>query len=761
MAQRGEGQLAAADLPPARQTTLNSGFVRRVADGIRYAVAGVTPSTWMGPSQPLPPQAQEVQGRQFDYPVGYNLRIDPRAEDERGISFHELRALADGYDLLRLVIETRKDQIERIGWNIKARQKPGGKQVANAGADSRIEKIEAALQFPDGFNDFATWLRILLEELLVIDAPCIYRRKNRAGDPLFEVISGDTIKRIIDDSGRTPLPPSPAYQQILKGIPAADYTTDQMLYLPRNPRANRVLGFSPVEQIVMTVNIGLRKQVSTLAYWTEGSMPDALIGVPETWGPEQMNQWQGYWDSMLAGNLDERRKTRFIPGAMKILPTKQIDLKDEFDEWLARIVCYAFSISPTAFTKQVNRATAETAKQAAAEEGLAPLLGWVKRLMDRILAQDFGAADLEFSWQTESEQDPLQQAQIDKILVGGGIMTINEVRSNRGLDPVQDGDSLIVETAQGGVLLRDIVNPPEPADAAEVIPPPPMAVDSQDNGVKPSQSAKKPTATEKVEKLAGTERKPLKATRPSTVRARGGIAKAVNAFFDKHRDKVANRVATSYAARLGKRDDDGGEPDDVIGDTADIPWKDLLVPVNEVLAAFLKKSGAEALIQVGVSDQGITDQVNEDAVNWARQRSAELIGKRYDAGKLIDNPNPEHAISETTRDGLRSLVKTAKEQGWSNDKLANEIRTSALFSPERARLIARTETAMADSAGNMIAWKNSGVVIGKRWLLSSNHDVDDLCNDNAEEGVIPLEGPFPTGTRHPHSILIVAALLPR
>jgi hypothetical protein len=52
--------------------------------------------------------------------------------------------------------------------------------------------------------------------------------------------------------------------------------------------------------------------------------------------------------------------------------------------WLARIVCYAFSLPPTAFTRQVNRATAETSQEAALDEGQAPLQNWVKRLVDHV-----------------------------------------------------------------------------------------------------------------------------------------------------------------------------------------------------------------------------------------------------------------------------------------------------------------------------------------------------------------------------------------
>jgi len=36
--------------------------------------------------------------------------------------FEDLRALAETYDLLRLVIETRKDQVERMSWGLRPRR---------------------------------------------------------------------------------------------------------------------------------------------------------------------------------------------------------------------------------------------------------------------------------------------------------------------------------------------------------------------------------------------------------------------------------------------------------------------------------------------------------------------------------------------------------------------------------------------------------------------------------------------------------------
>ena len=236
---------------------------------------------------------------------------------------------------------------------------------------------------------------MLLEDLLVIDAPALYKRRTRGGALYaLEVLDGATIKRLIDDWGRTPLPPAPAYQQILKGVPAVDYGADELIYAPRNPRVHKAYGFSPVEQVQMSVNIALRRQIYQLQYYTEGNVPEALIGVPENWNPDQIRQFQAYWDSLNAGDTAERRHAKFVPGgvAKTFVPVREPAMKDAFDEWLARVVCYVFSVPPSAFTGQVNRATADTAQDVALSEGMAPLQRWVKHLIDRVHRRGFRIA---------------------------------------------------------------------------------------------------------------------------------------------------------------------------------------------------------------------------------------------------------------------------------------------------------------------------------------------------------------------------------
>ncbi len=249
----------------------------------------------------------------------------------------------------------------------------------------------------------------------------------------------------------------PAYQQVLKGLPAVNYAARDIIYRPRNVRAHRVYGYSPVQQILMTVNIALRRQLWQLDYYAEGSIPDALIGVPQGWTPDQIKQFQDYWDQEFAGDLARRRRAKFVPGeaAARVHQTKEPEQKNDFDEWLARIVCFAFSVPPQWAVKAMNRATADNQSAQAEEEGLEPTKEWVKDLVDELLAEEFGSPDLELAWRDEDNDEKTEQAQFEaRVKIGAA--TLNELRDSLGLDPFDTpaADRPMVLTATGYVPIE-------------------------------------------------------------------------------------------------------------------------------------------------------------------------------------------------------------------------------------------------------------------------------------------------------------------
>ena len=173
---------------------------------------------------------------------------------------------------------------------------------------------------------------------------------------------------------------------------------------------------SPVEQITLTVNIALRRDASTLDYYRAGSSPDAFATLPKEWTADQIRSFQDYFDALMSGNLARRRQTKFMPADFKLIEARQPPLKDQYDEWLARIICYAFSVPVSPFVSQVNRATSETLRQQATQEGLVPLKAWLKNALDHVIQECMNEPGLEFVWVGDDAIDPLEQAQTLQIL---------------------------------------------------------------------------------------------------------------------------------------------------------------------------------------------------------------------------------------------------------------------------------------------------------------------------------------------------------
>lgn len=413
-------------------------------------------TTWnhgsFSPGMPLLP-AQEEPVRAYDFPVGINLQWTPRVPEAFG--FPSLRSFAN-VELVRLAIETRKDQIERMDWRVK---KIGAKRT-----DPTDPAIVAATKFlrkPDQRTHFAVWLRKLVEDLLVLDAPALEIRKTRAGKLYgLDVIDGSTIKLLVDPDGRTPIAPEPAYQQIIKGRIWTTLTTEEMIYAPRNVRPGHFYGFGPVEQIIVTINTLLQRQASQLAHFSASNIPAGILNAPDGWTPEQIKQYQDLMDAVLTGNVANRAKLMMAPSGSKYQSFKDAPIKDDFDEWLARIVAFAFSLPPTPFVKQVNRDTSQADQERALQEGLSPLLNWAKRLMDDVIQDLLGFHDLEFTWETPADIDPETQSKIDDMDLSNGTRTLNEVRDARGLDPYPNAlaSTPLMKTANGYVPIDAYLN---------------------------------------------------------------------------------------------------------------------------------------------------------------------------------------------------------------------------------------------------------------------------------------------------------------
>lgn len=714
------------------------GLVARTVAALRYAWNGQRPTDWFGPGQALPDQAPiEVRGRAFDYPAFVNINYRPRNTERVG--FDKLKALAATCEPLKLVMARQRDLVRSLEWTVKPRKRVG--LTSAKPDDAAIGAIMDKLERPDGEHDWAQWIGAVLDQMFVIDAVSIYGRPTLGGDlHALELIDGATITPLIDAGGRRPAAPDAAYKQVLKGLSATHYTADELIYFPETYRVDHIYGWSRVEQIIETAEMTIERMKSQKGYFTEGNTGDGFFTAPPNWTPEQVSSFERSWNSVMHGEggrrTADRRQVPWAPNGTEFKPTT-VGLSDPlFDEWLIRLVCFTFGVAPTAFLKQqgLGHGSATTEQAAAEEGGSAPVMDYVRRLMNRIIADWFKRPDLEFVHSDDREFDPAVAAEIDDKRLRNGSRTIDEVRDRNGEPPLPGGVGAkpLIYTAGGAELLETVLDPPEPPPALAPALPGPTDPAHQDDD----------EALGKAASPAGEAK----------------LARALRAYLNAKAIETA-RVITGELGLVKAASDDPFVRIDGAFEAVDWTWSDLPARVEPLIAGIAAKAGTSAVSELGLFDKATLAKVTERATAWAKDRAAEMVGRKWVAGELVDNPDAAWSIAGTTRTQLRTLVENAMERGDSNADLAKEIRGATAFSKDRADTIARTESAIADTQGAIQGWRESGLVAGKQWLTAP-----DCCDECQElDGlIVALDEDFPDGDAplHPNCRCAVTPVLP-
>jgi hypothetical protein len=698
----------------------------RVAQAARYAVHGTAPDGWFGPGVPLTPQAPpEVRGRQFDYPFYTNMNYTPRSTEVVG--FAALKQLAR-YPIVQMLIQRQIDKITALEWQVKSRK---GEEVND---DAGMKAITSFLHSPDRVHDWGQWIAAVLDQKLVIDAVTIYGAPTRNGSLYaLQIMDGAQFKPLVDLGGRTPVAPLPAYQQIIKGLPAVDYNAAELVYFPQRFRADKIYGYSQLEQARDLVDMGISRLRSQKGYFDHGNVGDGYFTTPTGWTPEAILGLEAKWNSWMQGDVALRRAAPIMPDGTNWHPTKVDLLDDHFDEWLIRLLCFPFGVSPQPFMKQtgMGKGSASSEHEAAEEGGVAPLMQYVTRLMSRLIAQFFNRPDLEFAFADDREFDPKTAAEIDDINIKNGTRTINEARDARGERPIDGGDVAMIYLTNGPMLVADAANPPDPEESIALV------------AATAAASAPPPAAPPEPKALPAPKAAMAKA---ADAMARNHLAIVMASYLKAKGAEIADALAPQLGKAAGPASEDYSGRVQESFDSIDWSWDDLPELTSPIIAGVAVAAGANSVSELGLFDADTLKRVSARATAFAQDRAAEMVGMKYVDGALVANPDAQWVISDTTRDMLRKAVTKAMDEGQSNQQLSKTIRENDAFSKTRADTIARTETGMADVRGAAAGWIESGVVGGAEF--NANPECCEECQgvdgDIVEfDGLEDLELPHP------------------
>jgi hypothetical protein len=766
-------------------------FLKSIADAVSPVfrpagniISGISPGDWASPQNPIRVVTQRGVGiRTWDFTPGINLQFTPRGD--QAVSFQQLYRVSNSFDLCRLMIETRKDQVVNRAWQIRVKKRPGEKNadhLARAVADPDVEMLTALLLKPDGVHTLDLWIRMWLEQLLTFDAPCIYPMKSVLGSVImpapgiaggFRIVAGQTITPLLDQQGFRPMPPDPAFQQVILGSPtstlmqaladpdAKKFTADQLIYSPRNPRVDSRWGFGPVEQIITTLQIAANRQQSLKDYYVSGNVPEGLLSMPESWTMNQIRDFQTWFDSMLAGNLARKRRMIMIPATERGAQfSKEKLLTDGTDDYLVRVVAFAFSVTPQNLIKQVNRGTAKESTDVAQIEGLEPVLKHIENVLNEVIQIARPGTKCEFAYQDEREMDPVKQAQVDEIYINTGTYSRNEIRVARGDDqrPEPGASALTVTSTSGVSALDDAVT--AGANSAAQAGQDPEGGDDPNGGRGGPGGGSGGSRAGKLFKRAALKIKAGDLTTRARDARRDGI-RVLQRFLKAQSLRVAADVRAEYSKAQKLRKAEGDEGDTTERDTARalailaaIQWQypDLFAALKPYLQTAAEEGAKTGAYQLAANAGSSLTEILETAVARARDaaadRAAQLVGMDLgDDGTLAVSADPFWAMSTTAQTDVLASIRQAITEDWTPAQLEAVVQAATVFSDDHAEMIGDNEVVRQSAGGHLIAWLVDKQILEHRWDVVAG--CCSVCLGFHDQGSVPVGHEFAPGITAP------------
>src|SRR5271166_2705997 len=341
--------------------------------------------------------------------------------------------------IARKAINTIKDRVAGMRWRIQPRQ---GRVLGDLpNVDERIALLTENFEQPNPEDSFRSMIEQVLEDVLVGGFGAI--ELDLSGDaqrPLvLWPVDGASIRIRTDWDGN---PTSPHYVQGTgQFMPNAEITLadEELSYIRLNPRTHTPFGLGKLEVAFETIYefLGAHRYAARLASNTVVQYALWLQNLT----PQHHERLIRWWQDEIEGTgkvpiLSAESK----PEVLRFGGGTDADLRLQWQEFLLRVVADAFDLPPfyLGVERDVNRSTAEEYNDLAFRQAIVPTARLLAESLTRdAIAKKLGWNDLEFVFAELDTTDPLEEVQIQQILLQNGVLTVNEVRRMRGLGEME------------------------------------------------------------------------------------------------------------------------------------------------------------------------------------------------------------------------------------------------------------------------------------------------------------------------------------
>ncbi len=471
-------------------------------------------------------------------------------------------------------------------------------------------------------------------------------------------------------------------------------------------------GVGEIQGLMEIIRSDLFSKKWNTKFFNNNATPRGVLTSEDDLMGKDRDEIRERWEKQYGG-LDNAHKVAILANGLKYQTISPTHRDMEFKEMrtMSRddvLMTLGVPKSVMAVSDDVNRSNAETGVYVFLSQTVEPMFRrWADKL-NHSLVSDFDMG----LYLTYKDPTPEDEAALDDHFVKSlnSWMTVNEIRDERGLDPVEGGD--VIYQGLGQMPLGESF---EPID--------------DDGGEKSIVALKASTMkTKKDKKLAKIYKKALKGNKK--LRIMEDIYKSIFAdvkkqfvaksFSDKQKDQIwkmfdvrlrrweeyweyiQGKMFDAQRKRIVSQLKDSGIGKSKSGETDFVDWakedKEFAKKAKPVILEVVKESGEYGMNLVGVFGFDTSDE-----------KAAEWIDKK--AMKFAKD------VNKTTKTKLKKELADGLLEGEGIGQLAkrvNSVMKGRISSS--AQTIARTEVLSASNAGTIFGYEQTDLVAKKEWL---------------------------------------------
>lgn len=397
--------------------------------------------------------------------------------------FDMMKTMVDQTPVLSSVILTRQRQIKRFCRVQESGRGPGFAIRAKDPAAKLGKEELKSIQLLEGFftncgwessprqrmrlkrDNFSGFMAKTIRDSLIMDSSPIeteWKNDRRLGLDGFYAVDGSTIRLCTEEGYRGD--DEIFALQVVQGNLRAAYTYDDLIYVPRNPRTDVMVGgygMSETELLVKVVTGFLNAMTYNLKFFDDNTIPKGLLHLSGDYGESDLNSFRRYWNAMVKGVNNA--------WTLPVMVSKNSESKASFEKFgvdvneimfakwmtfLTSIICAVYGIAPdeinfesfTSGTSSLSGSDTEEKLINSKDKGLRPLLSHFEDVLSDYVVSEFSDKYV-FRWTGLDELTP-EQAWVEEV----ALSTLNESRKTRGMEEVDWGDAPLNQVMMGAYM---------------------------------------------------------------------------------------------------------------------------------------------------------------------------------------------------------------------------------------------------------------------------------------------------------------------